>query len=68
LKLVLLTFVLLLSACATNPSTSRDQTAEKMAKAGLLAEMLKSEDPLVRAQAAKTADTFINNKKNIFGF
>ena len=72
MKLASVVIGLLLSGCATNidleKSRSRDNTAESLAKAGLLAEMLKSEDPVVRSQAAKTADQFINKPKNIFGF
>ena len=72
MKLSAIILGLLLAGCASNPdlekSKSRDKTAESLAKAGLLAEMLKSEDPVVRSQAAKTADQFINKPKNIFGF
>jgi hypothetical protein len=71
MKKLSIVLVLLLAGCASNPdlekSISRDKTAESLAKAGLLAEMLKSDDPIVRSQAAKTADQFINKPKGLFG-
>ena len=65
--------ILLLTGCASiNPevekSVSRDRTAENMAKAAIIGEMLKSPDPLVRAKGADAADKFVNEKKKIFGF
>jgi hypothetical protein len=65
--------ILLLTGCASfspdvEKSVSRDRTAESMAKAAIIGEMLKSPDPLVRAKGADAADKFINEKKNIFGF
>ena len=65
---------LLLTGCATvDPdvvkSTSRDKTAEQMAKAALIAEMLKSTDPVVRAKGAEAAAEFVKKeKKSIFDF
>ena len=65
---------LLLTGCATpDPdvikSTSRDKTAEQMAKAALIGEMLKSSDPLVRAKGAEAAAEFVKKeKKSIFDF
>ena len=68
MKLVNLLFVVLLTGCAsTDPdvvkSTSRDRTAEQMAKAALIGEMLKSEDPLVRAKGAEAAAEFVKKEK-----
>jgi hypothetical protein len=65
--------ILLLAGCASfspevEKSISRDRTAESMAKAAIIGEMLKSPDPLVRAKGAEAADKFVNEKKNIFGF
>lgn len=62
---------LFLAGCATNPdvekSTSRDRTAENMAKAAIIGEMLKSQDPVVRAKGAEAAEKFVNFKK-LFDF
>ena len=50
-------------------STSRDQTAEQMAKAALIGEMLKSTDPAVRARGAEAAAEFVKKeKRSIFDF
>lgn len=60
-----------LTGCATfdNESISRDRTAEKLAKAGLIAEMLKSQDPVVRAKGAEAAAEFVKKeKRSIFDF
>jgi PBP1b-binding outer membrane lipoprotein LpoB len=72
MKIILIS-ILLLAGCASfdpevEKSVSRDRTAESMAKAAIIGEMLKSSDPLVRAKGAEAADKFVNEKKNIFGF
>jgi PBP1b-binding outer membrane lipoprotein LpoB len=72
MKIILMS-ILLLAGCASfspevEKSVSRDRTAESMAKAAIIGEMLKSPDPLVRAKGAEAADKFVNEKKNIFGF
>jgi hypothetical protein len=65
---------LLLTGCATSPdldkSVSRDKTMSRMAETALIAEMLKSPDPVVRAKGAEIADKFLNKreKKSIFDF
>ena len=63
---------LLLAGCATNPdlekSISRDRTAENMAKAAIIGEMLNSPDPTVRLEGARAAKEFINPKKSLFDF
>ena len=54
MKALIFTALLLTGCATTDPdvikSTSRDKTAEQMAKAALIGEMLKSSDPLVRAK------------------
>jgi PBP1b-binding outer membrane lipoprotein LpoB len=72
MKLILISILLLAGCTSFSPevekSVSRDRTAESMAKAAIIGEMLKSPDPLVRAKGAEAADKFVNEKKNIFGF
>ena len=74
MKLVILLSAILLAGCATTDpdvvkSTSRDRTAEQIAKAALIGEMLKSTDPLVRAKGAEAASEFVKKeKKSIFDF
>ena len=73
MKALIFTALLLTGCATTDPdvikSTSRDKTAEQMAKAALIGEMLKSSDPLVRAKGAKAAAEFVKKeKKSIFDF
>lgn len=58
---------LFLVGCATDPSVSRDRTAEQMARAAIIGEMLKSQDPVVRNKGADAADKFVNPKR-LFDF
>lgn len=44
-------------------STSRDKTMESMAKAAIIAEMLNSKDPVVRARGAEAAAEFLKKEK-----
>lgn len=72
-KLIIATSILLAGCATVDPdvvkSTSRDKTAEQMAKAALIGEMLKSSDPLVRAKGAEAAAEFVKKeKKSIFDF
>jgi hypothetical protein len=65
--------IILLAGCATAPdldkSVSRDKTMSRMAETALIAEMLKSPDPVVRLKGAEIADKFLTQpKKNLFGF
>ncbi len=69
MRIVLL--ALLLVGCASpevDKSISRDRTAESMARAAIIAEMLKSEDPVVRSKGAEAAAQFVNPKKRFFDF
>ncbi len=64
-------FVLLfLTGCATtdNESISRDRTTEQLAKAALIGEMLKSQDPVVRSKGAEAATEFVKPKEKSFTF
>ncbi len=69
MKILFLLFFL--TGCSTldTASASRDRTAEQLAKAGLIAEMLKSTDPVVRAKGAEAAAEFVKReKRSIFSF
>ena len=73
MKLLIIS-ALVLTGCATyDPdvvrSTSRDKTAENMAKAALIGAMLQSEDPVVRLKGAEAAAEFVKKeKKSIFEY
>lgn len=73
-KLGLVIVAVTLAGCASSPDTeksvSRDATMTRMAETALIAEMLNSPDPVVRAKGAEIADKFINRKekKSIFNF
>lgn len=69
----ILVITLLLAGCAgfspdVEKSISRDKTMDSVSTKALLSEMIKSEDPVVRAKAAEVVDKLITPKKNIFGF
>lgn len=73
MKAIIFTALFLTGCAAADPdvvkSTSRDRTAESMAKAALIGEMLKSTDPVVRAKGAEAAAEFVKKeKKSIFDF
>ena len=73
IRTALVVSAVLLTGCATSSdidkSVSRDKTMSRMAETALIAEMLKSPDPVVRAKGAEIADKFLTQpKKNLFGF
>ena len=75
MKIIVGIAAFLLTGCAitSNPdvekSISRDNTMEKMAKAALINDMLRSPDPAIRYKGAEIAEKFLTEpKKNIFGF
>jgi PBP1b-binding outer membrane lipoprotein LpoB len=74
MKIFLGLLIVLLSGCASvNPDTqksiSRDKTMESMAKTALIAEMLNSPDPIVRAKGAEIAQQYLKEKKKgLFNF
>jgi len=67
----LLLSVLVLTGCATaDPdvikSASRDKTMENMARAALIDNMLRSQDPVVRSKGADAAAEFVKKEKRSF--
>jgi hypothetical protein len=73
IRTALVVSAVLLTGCATSSdidkSVSRDKTMSRMAETALIAEMLNSPDPVVRAKGAEIADKFLTQpKKNLFGF
>jgi hypothetical protein len=73
IRTIFVVSAVLLTGCATSSdidkSVSRDKTMSRMAETALIAEMLNSPDPVVRAKGAEIADKFLTQpKKNLFGF
>lgn len=67
----ILFLLLFLTGCSTvnNESISRDKTMDNMAKTAIIAEMLNSRDPVVRAKGAEAAAEFVKKeKRSIFDF